>query len=276
MKPETNTSPRDLHLRHGRLAREAAAVAAHELHLEVLRRERDVALDQRAAALVVALAELGRDDQLAHRLADRLARGPAEEPLGRRVPAQDHAVAVERDEGVGSRVEHEPGARPPTRSSSSARGRCSRRSSEEISRPATQRRAHREQPAHDGLSGSWIASTIAYDDRHERHLGERLDEREEVEGVERRPHVEQRVERGRARVVVREADDQRPGERAPRGCASRGRGPRSPRAPRPITIAAEASSTSARSFTSARVREHEREQPERARPPRTGRRSSAP
>ena len=46
----------------------------------------------------------------AHRYADRLCGGPAEEALGRTVPGKDHPVPVERDEGIRRAVENEPGA----------------------------------------------------------------------------------------------------------------------------------------------------------------------
>jgi hypothetical protein len=52
----------DLHLRHRRLTGEAGAVAALELHLVALGREWRLARNQRIAALVVALTELGRED----------------------------------------------------------------------------------------------------------------------------------------------------------------------------------------------------------------------
>ena len=200
----------DVHLGHGRLAREATPVATHELHLEALGRERRVALDQRAAALVVALAELRRDHQRAHRLADRLCRAPAEEPVGRGVPAQDHAFAVERDEGVGSRVEHEPGARLRALEQLGAIAQPAQQRGDE--QPGEQWGAHRQQPAHDRAVGGLDHEHDRVRDRHHHHVSERLDRPEEVEGVERRPHVEQRVERGRPRVVVREAHDQHAGD----------------------------------------------------------------
>ena len=101
----------DLDLRDGRLGGEAAAVAAQELDVVALGRHDPRRLDEGPPALVVALAELGRRDQRAHRHAHGLGGGPAEEPFGRRVPGRDHPVAVERDEGVGSAVEHQSRAR---------------------------------------------------------------------------------------------------------------------------------------------------------------------
>ena len=56
-----------LELRDGGLAREAPAVAALELDLEVLGGRGLLGVDQRLPALVVALLVLGRDDQLTHR-----------------------------------------------------------------------------------------------------------------------------------------------------------------------------------------------------------------
>ena len=50
MKPDANTSPPDSTLDTRRLAREAAAVAAHQLHLVRLGGERVGAVDQRLAA----------------------------------------------------------------------------------------------------------------------------------------------------------------------------------------------------------------------------------
>ena len=80
------------------------------------------------------------------------------------------------------------------RSSSWARS-LKRRSSERDQEAGEQRRADGEQPAHDRAVGILDRQHDRVRDGHDRHVGERLDRPEEVERVQRRPHVEQRVER---------------------------------------------------------------------------------
>jgi hypothetical protein len=117
------------------------------------------------------------------------------------------APAIERDEGVGRGIEHEAGALLGL--TQLARVVVKEAEQPRDQEPGDERRAHGEQPAHDDHVGVLDGQHHGVRDRQEGHLGERLDEWEEVERVERRPHVEQRVERGRPGVVIGEADDHR-------------------------------------------------------------------
>ena len=196
--------------RHGRLAREALPVAPHELGVEALDRDLGPAVDERVPARVVAVAELRRDDELAHRLPDRLRLAPAEQALRGRVPGQDVAVPVERDERVRCGVEHESGALLRIAELLRLRLEPAEQTRDEEARH--DRRADGEQPPHDHhvrlLHGQRDA--VRHGDGH--HVRGRLTEREEVARIQHRPRVEQRVERGRARVVVGQAHDHRAGD----------------------------------------------------------------
>jgi hypothetical protein len=215
-EPGQQDLPAHVHLRHGRLGGEAAAVAALQLDLVVLGGDRIAALHQRHAPLVVAVAELGWRHEGTERLADRLAGGPAEHPLRREVPGADDPVAVERDEGVGRAVEHEARTRLALPQLAPALRRLALLGAQPVEHARDQeardqRRPHREQPPNRGAHR-------VLDRKHHRvghadvaDVGEREAEAEEVEGVQRRPRVEQRVERRRAGVVVREAEDGRAG-----------------------------------------------------------------
>ena len=146
--------PSHVDLRHRGLGGEARAVTAHELDLEALGR-RLVRVDQRASPLVVAIAELGRDHQLPHRLPDRLRRGPAEHPLRGDVPPSDDAVgsSVMKASGALSstiRVRSSLSLSPRARSSASARRRAAGRAS---ARSAARRSTACPPPAASGPPG---------------------------------------------------------------------------------------------------------------------------
>ena len=136
------------------------------------------------------------------------------------------------------------------RSSSWARS-LKRRNSEEIRRPASSGVPTASNQRTIALSGSWIASTIAYETADDRHVGERLDQAGRSR-TRRAPPTCRAA--GRASTGPRSSSrGSRSGRRrrAPRGCASRGRARRSTQTTAATTIAADASSTSARSFTSS-------------------------
>ena len=220
----------NVHLGHRGLTRKATAVATHELDLEGLGRERGVARGQRKSALVVALAELGRHDQRAHRLADRLGRCPAKEPVGRRVPAHDDSVAVERDERVWCRVQHEPGAHLRALELLGALAQPAQERGDE--QPGEQRSADRQEAsARPGCRGSGSRA--------------RSRTRSRSRSCGRTPRSAGRSRRRREPPTCRAAGRASTGRRnssrgsrsarrrrAPRGCANRGCGRRSTRPPR--------------------------------------------
>ena len=257
----------DLDLRDGRLGGEAAAVAAQELDVVALGRHDPRRFDEGPPALVVALAELGRRDQRAHRHAHGLGGGPAEEPLGRSVPGRDHPVAVQRDEGVRGAVEHQSRARLALlHRTGTALGvlhaRPDPREQARDQQARHQRRADCEQPEHHGTRGLDQDQHDRVAHRDQGHVRERHVEPEEVEGEQGGPRVQQRVEDRRLDKVVRQRQDHRAGRE------------RGVQLPRPHAVRPDPNRHGHRRgdrgqddqlavLDEVRVREREREQPER-------------
>ena len=204
----------DLDLRDRGLGREARAVAADELGVVALHGHHLRRLDERPAALVVAVAVLLGCDERPERHADCIRRAPAEQPLRCVVPRCDHAVAVEGDEGIRRAVEHEPGARlallertrAPLRVLHAAAQHGEQARDQE---PGDQRRPDREQPADHGARRLDEDQHHRVGDRDQGDVRERDLELEEVEGVQRGPRVEDGVDHRRLHVVVRERQDDR-------------------------------------------------------------------
>ena len=204
----------DAHARDRPLGGEDAAVATLKVGLDAHDLHGLGRLEQDPAPLVVGLALVLGEDQRAQRLADRLRGRPAEEALRGGVPRVHQPIAVDRHEGVRRAVEHEARARLAAlnRPSALLRGEPLRPQAREQPRDqqaGDQRRAHGQQPAHDGAVRLDQDQHDRVAHRDQRHVGERDGQPEEVEGVQRRPRVEDRVEDRRLDEVVREGQDHR-------------------------------------------------------------------
>jgi hypothetical protein len=201
-------------LRHGGLDREARAVASHGLDLGQPARHLALRLGQLLPALVVVVPELGRNDQRAHRAADRLGGAPTEHPLCGGIPGGDDPVAVQGHECVRRAVEYQSGARLGPAELTRTPFALDRLGPEPCEQPRDQqardrRRAHCQQPARRRAGMALEHEEHPVGRADEREVCERQAQLEEVEREEGGPGEHERIQRRGPRVVVREGEDQR-------------------------------------------------------------------
>ena len=198
------------------------------LHLHDL--QRFGALHQQSSLRVVLGTALVGEDQVAQRAADRLSGGPAEEPLGGGVPGRHESCpAVDRYERVGRGVEQEAGPGLALAQLERPRLRLGGLAAQPAEEARHQETGHRGRadgkgPPQHGPVLDREHHRVAHADPAELH--QRRAHREEVEGEERGPGVEQRVEQRHPDGEVGQRDHQGPQRPRTRGGATRAAVPR--------------------------------------------------
>ena len=198
MNADRVASPPALHAVERLLGREGGAVLAPQLRLHLHDLQRFGALHQESSLRVVLGTALVGEDQVSQRAADRLSGGPAEEPLGGGVPGRHESCpAVDRYERVGRGVEQEAGPGLALAQLERPRLRLGGLAAQPAEEARHQETGHRGRadgkgPPQHGPVLDREHHRVAHADPAELH--QRRAHREEVEGEERGPGVEQRVE----------------------------------------------------------------------------------
>ena len=199
-----------------RLAAQPRAVGTvdRDAHREVPRAGLAGALEQRAAALVEALVLLDRDPELLKRHAEQLRARAAEQRLGGGVDVEHAALRVGGDEAVAGAVDDQARAllaraQRALLAGAALDARAHLVQQARDQQPDHERRAEDEHEADRRVRRVVDAQHDPVRDPDEREVRERRRRREEVERVQRRPHVDQRVQRRLLGVVDDQAQQQR-------------------------------------------------------------------